>query len=395
MPNYNQTLQTNNSSLEEILVKLNTMPDAGGSGTNTNDATATASDILSGKTAYAKGKKVTGTIATVTQATPSVSINKNTGLVTATATQTSGYVAAGNKSGTLQLAFQAAKTITPGTTSQTAVSSGYYTGGAITVKGDSNLKASNIKSGVSIFGVNGTYAGSGGGNTTTEAASLVTRTISVYSNDSITSIGSFAFCGCGLLTSVDFPACKTIGHSAFNFCDQLANINFPVCTLISSHAFANCDSLTSINFPACESIYSAAFTYCEGLTSVNFPVCTSIGVNAFNYCYTLASVSFPVCTSISTSAFSYCRNLTSVNFPACTTIGAYAFEDCYKLTSLTLAASTVCKLVNSGAFRSTPIAGYTSSTSGVYGSIFVPASLVDAYKSATNWTYFSSRIFAI
>lgn len=32
MPNYNQTLQTNNSSLEEIISKLNKMPDAGNTG---------------------------------------------------------------------------------------------------------------------------------------------------------------------------------------------------------------------------------------------------------------------------------------------------------------------------------------------------------------------------
>jgi hypothetical protein len=30
MPNYNSTLQTHNSSLEEIITQLNNMPDAGG-----------------------------------------------------------------------------------------------------------------------------------------------------------------------------------------------------------------------------------------------------------------------------------------------------------------------------------------------------------------------------
>ena len=30
MPNYNSTLQINNSSLEEIITQLNNMPDAGG-----------------------------------------------------------------------------------------------------------------------------------------------------------------------------------------------------------------------------------------------------------------------------------------------------------------------------------------------------------------------------
>ena len=103
-------------------------------------------------------------VPTATQATPTISVNSSTGLITATATQTAGYVAAGTKSATSQLAFQAAKTITPGTTNQTAVTANTYVGGTVTVKGDSNLVASNIVSGKSIFGVVGTATAGVGGS---------------------------------------------------------------------------------------------------------------------------------------------------------------------------------------------------------------------------------------
>ena len=92
------------------------------------------------------------------QATPSISVSSS-GLITASSTQSEGYVNSGTKSSTQQLTTQAAKTITPGRSSQTAVASGRYTTGNIIVAGDSNLVASNIKSGVNIFGVTGSYSG--------------------------------------------------------------------------------------------------------------------------------------------------------------------------------------------------------------------------------------------
>ena len=165
------------------------------SGIDTSDATATANQILNGATAYVKGQKITGNIVTrtssnltangatvtvpsgyyaqqytksvttATQATPTISVSSS-GLITASATQTAGYVSAGTKSSTSQLSTQGAKTITPSTSSQTVVESGKYTTGAVIVAGDTNLISENIKSGVSIFGVNGSYKGSNSGGIT-------------------------------------------------------------------------------------------------------------------------------------------------------------------------------------------------------------------------------------
>lgn len=65
-------------------------------------------------------------------------------------------------------------TITPNTGDQTIEpGTGYWGLSQVKVKGSSNLTAENIKSGVSIFGVSGTYSGSGGGNFTGDDVELV------------------------------------------------------------------------------------------------------------------------------------------------------------------------------------------------------------------------------
>ena len=66
---------------------------------------------------------------------------------------------------------QGAQTITPGTAVKT-IAAGRYLTGTQTIQGDADLIAANIKSGVNIFGVTGTYegtniryiVGAGGGN---------------------------------------------------------------------------------------------------------------------------------------------------------------------------------------------------------------------------------------
>lgn len=95
-------------------------------------------------------------------ATPMIDVSAG-GLITAKTEQEKGYVSGGTKSATQQLTTQGAKTVTPGTTAQTAVASGRYTTGAVQVAGDANLVPENIAEGVSIFGVDGTHSGGGGG----------------------------------------------------------------------------------------------------------------------------------------------------------------------------------------------------------------------------------------
>lgn len=116
-------------------------------------------------------------------ALPEITVS-SAGLITATSEQAAGYVPGGTKSSTKQLTTQGAKTVTPGTAAQTAVASGRYTTGAVTVKGDANLKAENIAEGVSIFGVTGTHSGG------TKAVCTVTSIGWDYMNNAYISTGS-------------------------------------------------------------------------------------------------------------------------------------------------------------------------------------------------------------
>lgn len=117
------------------------------------DLTVSGAGIIVPAGYYAE--QVSKEVPAATQAVPKISVS-SAGLITASAAQEAGYVAAGSKSATQQLTTQAGKTVTPGTTQQTAVASGRYTTGAVYVAGDADLVAANIKSGVNIFGVTGT-----------------------------------------------------------------------------------------------------------------------------------------------------------------------------------------------------------------------------------------------
>lgn len=224
-----------------------------------------------------------------------------------------------------------------------------------------------------------------------------------------TSVGDNAFYWCSSLSQVSLPVCSFIGNEAFYLCESLSQVSLPVCEYISNYAFHRC-SLSQVNFPKCSYIGEGVFTGCISLSQINLPVCSYIGYQAFMSCYSLSQISLPKCSYMSNWAFWMCYSLNQVSLPVCSFIGDRAFQDCSALSQIslpvcsiigynefdgcsslsiiTIGYSGVCSLNNIEAFNNTQI---TSST----GSIYVPTSLVDSYKSATNWSYFSTQIFPI
>lgn len=96
---------------------------------------------------------------------------------------------------------KSAATYIPKTTDQ-SIASGQYLSGTQTIKGDANLVAGNIKSGVNIFGVTGTYAGGGSsggnGNNNVEAYVITDTNPSVSFK---TASGTIKIWGYGTITS--------------------------------------------------------------------------------------------------------------------------------------------------------------------------------------------------
>lgn len=150
---------TNIETLNTLVPKVANIEGAKEEQEKTASASPNGAVIVTPDTGKVLSKVTINTIPTTAQATPTIAVSSG-GLITVTSKQAEGYVKAGTKRPIKQLEVQDAKTITPSTSSQTAVSAYKFTTGAITVAGDANLTAANIKAGTSIFGVTGSYVDS-------------------------------------------------------------------------------------------------------------------------------------------------------------------------------------------------------------------------------------------
>lgn len=280
--------------------------------------------------------------------------------------------------------------VTPTTSAQSFTPTSPYnaytsvSAAAVTSSIDANISAGNIKSGVTILGVTGTYDGGG----PSEKYGLTIDNI-------LGDVSSYGAMRRGSNPSADltFPNVEDIAgyamYSLFAYNTNFErNVTFKDLTGLNSgyslnttfrgsgiksiafpelvyiyyggsnsleYCCADCTSLTSVSFPKLTGVVgsNALHYFCQndtGLTSISFPELTTItGVSAlsdFGYgCSNVTSVTFPKLTTVSgISGCSYlCYNMTklpSITFPELTTVSArtafsYAFSGCSMLTTAT------------------------------------------------------------
>ena len=145
---------------------------------------------------------------------------------------------------------------------------------------------------------------------------------------------------------------------------------------------------SEVNIPeGVTSLGEGCFMFCSSLTSINIPESViSLEAYCFSDCYALTSINIPEGVMVvGYNCFIGCGSLTSITIPeSVISLGGNCFRYCNHLTLATVLPATPPTL-GSNAFNN------------VHSSfnIKVRSPYVDAYKAATNWRSYSSKISAI
>lgn len=208
-----------------------------------------------------------------------------------------------------------------------------------------------------------------------------------------TTVSKYAFNNCYSLRSITLPldGQDTLFESTFYSCNSLIRASIPYAVVyLGKYLFQNCSSLKRLCFPTrCTGIPDSCCQYCYSLEEVcmsSEP--KSVGSSALQYCKSLKRISLPktTFTTLATNAFQYCDSLVYFFIPKnVNTLPHNVFSSCYGMAVYDFTQHTsVPTLSSTNAFKNIPSDCI----------IKVPASLLNSWKAATNWSTYASKIIA-
>lgn len=180
---------------------------------------------------------------------------------------------------------------------------------------------------------------------------------------------------------------------AMRLMDTMIEYNNSEVTSVITYGFAGQTKLESISLPNCQAIEAHAFNGCNGLLSLDMPNLTRISYNSFRNCSSLAEFITGTCfnSRLDTSTFEGCSSLAKADFYHINNIGisSYALA-CANLTTLIIRNTDFVPTKNVNAFG----AATTKMNTGE-GKIYVPESMVNAYKEDSNWSFYADQIYSL
>ena len=196
------------------------------------------------------------------------------------------------------------------------------------------------------------------------------------------------------LESFEAIEATQVRSNAFMSSRSLKKVVLPKVTFIMGNAFSSCTVLEEAQFGALETISDYAFSNC-GIKNIDLSKVKTIYSYAFSRS-NIMSAKMPLVESMDSGVFQYCINLTMLDIsnPEATKVpdikGYNAFSSCTSMKALILrSTSQMIKLTASGDNKLPPTV--TDGTCFIY----VPRTLLETYKTATNWSVYAEQFRAL
>ena len=154
-------------------------------------------------------------------------------------------------------------------------------------------------------------------------------------------------------------------------------------TSIAARVFQSYDTELELEFPNVTSVGLNCFYASKGITKLVLPKLINVGGNAFYQMTALRVLNLPEVNTMVSSSCRYSTSFEIVYLPKFKNVQTALFADCTNLHTLIIGAGAT--LQNANAFTRTPIESGT-------GYIYVPDDTIEAYKVATNFSTYATQI---